>query len=92
MMRPSGSGNTSSKIAASKTAAARQAWEPPALTKLAIGTETKSSRKNESRNESRAVLKTSGDQPPEPGAPAAPATKLGFSFEWAFPLSARLEP
>ena len=90
-MRPSGSGNTLSKTAASNTAAgtavARQAWEPPALTKLAIGTETKSSRKNES-----AELKTSGDQPPEPGAPAAPATKLGFSFEWAFPLSARLEP
>ena len=87
-MRPSGSGNTSSKTAASKTAASRQAWEAPALTKLAIGTETKSSGKNESSAE----LKTSGDQPPEPGAPATPATKLGFSFEWAFPLSARFEP
>lgn len=93
-MWPSGSGNTSSKTAASKTAASktaakpRQAWEPPALTKLAIGTETKSSSKNEFGVE----LKTSGDQPAEPGAPAAPTTKLGFSFEWAFPLSARLEP
>jgi hypothetical protein len=98
MMRPSGSDNTSSKTAArepaasktsaSKTSAkARQAWEPPALTKLAIGTETKSSSKNESGSE----LKTSGDQP-KPEAPAAPATKLGFSFEWAFPLAARLEP
>jgi hypothetical protein len=93
MMRPSGSGNTSSKTAASERAASktatkvRQAWEPPALTKLAIGTETKSSSKNESGSE----LKTSGDQP-KPEAPAAPATKLGFSFEWAFPLAARLEP
>lgn len=83
-MRPSRSGNTSSKTAAK----ARRAWEPPALTKLAIGTETKSSGKKESDAE----LKSSGDQMAEPGAPAAPATKLGFSFEWAFPLSARLEP
>jgi hypothetical protein len=84
MMPPSGSGETSSKNAAK----ARRAWEPPALTKLAIGTETKSSGKNESEAEP-----TSSDgQLVEPSAPAAPATKLGFSFEWAFPLSARLEP
>jgi hypothetical protein len=25
----------------------------------------------------------------EPAPPAAPATKLGFWFEWGFPLSAR---
>jgi len=84
MMRPSGSGKTSSKNAAE----ARRAWEPPALTKLAIGTETKSS----GNNESDAEPTSSGGQLVEPGAPAAPATKLGFSFEWAFPLSARLEP
>jgi hypothetical protein len=81
-MRPSGSGKTSS------SAAEARAWEPPALTKLAIGTETKSSGKNESETEPT----SSGARRVEPGGPAAPATKLGFSFEWAFPLSARLEP
>jgi len=81
-MRPSGSDKTSG------SAAEARSWEPPALTKLAIGTETKSSGKNESEAEST----SSGGQRVEPGGPAAPATKLGFSFEWAFPLAARLEP
>ncbi|HEY2426782.1 MAG TPA: hypothetical protein VGI09_12860 [Pseudolabrys sp.] len=51
------------------------------MTKLAIGTETKSARE-------------SGDGQPksvQPAPPATPATKLGFSFEMAFPLSARID-
>jgi hypothetical protein len=82
-MRPSGSGKTSSE-----NAAEARAWEPPALTKLAIGTETRSS----GNSESEAEPTNSGGQLVEPGGPPTPATKLGFSFEWAFPLSARLEP
>ena len=79
-MRPMRSGKTAG--------GARRAWEPPALTKLAIGTETKSS----GANELGAQAATSGsDKLADPKPPAAPATKLGFSFEWAFPLSARIE-
>jgi hypothetical protein len=59
---------------------ARSAWEPPAVTKLPIGTQTKS-----------ALSGGSGQaKPSEPQPLPAPATKLGFSFEMAFPLSARL--
>ena len=73
----------------SKTAAqARRAWEPPALTRLAIGTETKSAGKNEPGAE---MQTSAADKLAQPKPPAAPATKLGFSFEWAFPLSARME-
>jgi hypothetical protein len=61
--------------------AKRRAWQPPALTVLAIGRETKS----------RDAAPSSGSGPPEPQPPAAPASKLGFSLEWAFPLSARWE-
>lgn len=52
-------------------------WEPPVVTKVAIGAKTKS--------------------PPvsnnlaEPRPPSPPATKFGFSFEMAFPMSARIE-
>jgi len=58
---------------------ARRKWLPPALTTLAIGTETKSAG-------------TDGvpDECAEPQPPAAPAAKFGFSFEWSFPLSARI--
>jgi hypothetical protein len=81
-MRPIGSSRT--------TPGTRRTWEPPAVTKLAIGTETKSA-----REKARSVeLKTSGSGQPglaQPQPPAAPATKLGFSFEMAFPLSARME-
>jgi hypothetical protein len=63
--------------------AKRRAWQPPALTVLAIGRETKSSLRN--------AAQSSGSSPAEPQPPAAPATKLGLSFEWAFPLSARWE-
>jgi hypothetical protein len=59
---------------------ARSAWEPPAVTQLPIGTRTKSAPAGGSGNPTLA----------EPQPPPAPATKLGFSFEMAFPLSARL--
>jgi hypothetical protein len=62
----------------SKTAlATRRAWEPPMVKKLAIGTETKSAREK-GRNAGS-----------DPQPPAAPSTKLGFSFEMSLPLSAR---
>jgi hypothetical protein len=60
---------------------ARSAWEPPAVTKLPIGTQTKSAFAGGSEQAKLA----------EPQPPPAPATKLGFSFEMAFPLSARLD-
>ena len=68
----------------------RRAWEPPAITKLAIGTETKSARENGPNVASEAA----GSGPSrfaQPQPPAAPATKFGFSVELAFPLSARVE-
>jgi hypothetical protein len=58
----------------------RRAWEPPAMTQLEIGAETKSAQQ--------------ADENPslhEPPAPTSPTTKLGFSFEMALPLSARSE-
>jgi hypothetical protein len=61
----------------------RRAWLPPALIVLAIGRETKSSHRD--------AAQASDSSQKEPQPPAAPATKLGFSFEWAFPLSARWE-
>jgi hypothetical protein len=63
----------------------RRVWEPPAITKLPIGTQTKSARES--------AKKSGADQPQSapPGPPAEPATKLGFSFEMAFPLSARTD-
>jgi len=64
-------------------AGARRAWGPPTVTKLAIGRQTKSG-----------CVVTAGFGPTRlvaPQPPAAPASKLGFSLEWAFPLSARIE-
>lgn len=72
------------------TVGTRRAWEPPTITKLAIGTETKSSRKNEQG----AGTESAGSGQAglvEPSPPADPTSKLGLSFEMAFPLSARLE-
>jgi hypothetical protein len=63
--------------------AKRRPWQTPALTVLAIGRETKSS--------NRDATQSSDSSQTEPQPPAAPATKLGFSMEWAFPLSARWE-
>ena len=55
----------------------RTGWEPPTVTKVEIG-ETKSTRPSEGN-------------PTEPRPPSPPATKFGFSFEMAFPLSARID-
>lgn len=60
--------------------AKRRPWEAPAVTQLPIGAETKSADTSGTREAS----------PAQPQPPAAPTTKLGFSVEMAFPLSARL--
>ena len=51
-------------------------WEPPVVTKVAIGAETKS---------------VSNTGLAEPQLPSPPSTKLGFAFEMAFPMSSRTE-
>jgi hypothetical protein len=55
----------------------RRTWQRPTVTKLAIRTETKTARKG------------AAGLPPQPPEPAAPESKLGFSFEMSLPLSAR---
>ncbi|MFY9601720.1 MAG: hypothetical protein WB382_07300 [Pseudolabrys sp.] len=55
----------------------RTSWEPPVVTKVEIG-ETKSTHPSEGN-------------PTEPRPPSPPATKFGFSFEMAFPMSARID-
>jgi hypothetical protein len=55
--------------------AARRAWKSPTLTVVAM----------------RAEAKSPGAAQPQPQPPAAPASKLGFAFEMAFPLSARFD-
>ena len=62
------------------TVAARRAWEPPAMTQLAISAETKSARPNQA---------SPGFAEPPP--PTPPAAKFGFSFELSMPLAARTE-
>jgi hypothetical protein len=59
----------------------RNAWQPPVVTKVAIGAETKSTPDRETGN--------TGLTEPQP--PSPPATKLGFAFEMAFPMSSRSE-
>jgi hypothetical protein len=66
----------------------RRAWEPPTITKLAIGVETRSVADDKSGAASVSSSRPAIGQPPPP---VAPTTKLGFSVEWAFPLSARWE-
>jgi hypothetical protein len=67
-----------------------RSWVPPTVTKLAIGTQTKSpvaadhgvgSGAGDSRSNS--VV--------EPQPPRAPAMKFGFALEWSFPLAARTD-
>jgi hypothetical protein len=58
----------------------RNTWQPPVVTKVAIGAETKSV----TQSKSNTVLA-------EPQPPSPPATKLGFAFEMAFPMSSRSE-
>jgi hypothetical protein len=66
-------------IKADKNAAeAQSAWEPPVVTKVLIGAETKSA----ANSEKNPVFD-------EPQPPTSPTSKLGFSFEMALPLSAR---
>lgn len=74
-MRPTNSGKNGQEHREERAPAPRSAWEPPAVTRLAIGTETKTAGAN------------AGGAEPQP--PAAPASKLGFSFEMSLPLSAR---
>ncbi|HZQ11618.1 MAG TPA: hypothetical protein VFB31_02280 [Pseudolabrys sp.] len=56
--------------------APRRAWTSPAVTAVGALADAKSPGRG---------------RVPQPQPPAAPATKLGFSFEMAFPLSARFE-
>ena len=63
----------------SETGEGRRMWEPPTLVEMKIGTATKSSRDPEDAT-----------QPKEPPQPAAAVSKLGFYFEWGFPLSSRV--
>ena len=69
------------------TVGTRRAWEPPTITKLAIGTETKSPL----NNEQSAGGERAGPHQAQLARPGAPASKLGFSFEMAFPLSSRVD-
>lgn len=71
---------------AGAAAGSPKAWVPPALTKLSIGSETRSA--PERAAAASGPASTDPKDPPKP--PAAPSTKLGFALEWAFPLSARI--
>jgi len=63
-----------------ETARTENTWQPPVVKKVAIGTETRSAAKDETIS-----------SPVEPQPPATPASKLGFSFEMAFPMSSRFK-
>jgi hypothetical protein len=79
-MQPPKSGKTNTET--------RRAWEPPAVTRLAIGTETRSPAANaqsQPSDSSVAGQAVFAETPP----PAEPKAKFGFYFEMAFPLSAR---
>lgn len=67
------------KNAGPNTSEARPAWEPPAFAKLPIAGRTKAS---ELAGSNTAAVG-------EPKAPGEPVSKLGFSFEMAFPMSSR---
>jgi hypothetical protein len=62
--------------AAPRASDAHPDWEAPAFTKLPIAGGTGSG---------------ADAAPPraEPAAPGQPSSKLGFSFEWSFPMSTR---
>jgi hypothetical protein len=78
-------------IGSSKTARGpRRSWQPPAVKKLAIGTETKLGRES-GRSAGSEASGAGQARFAHPQPPAAPSTKLGFSFEMSFPLSARTE-
>ena len=65
--------------AAPSASDARPDWEAPAFTKLPIASRTGSGA-NVANDAPRAI---------EPEAPGQPLSKLGFSFEMAFPMSSR---
>jgi hypothetical protein len=67
-----------------------RAWVPPTVTKLAIGTETKSPVAVDQGIEP-GLSDSSAIKNAEPRPPATPASKFGFALEWSFPLSARTE-
>ena len=65
--------------AGQSTSEAHPVWEAPAFTKLSIVSRTGSGA-NVANDPPRVV---------EPAAPGQPLSKLGFSFEWSFPMSSR---
>jgi hypothetical protein len=65
--------------AGQSTSEAHPVWEAPAFTKLPIVSRTGSGA-NVANDLPRVV---------EPAAPGQPLSKLGFSFEWSFPMSSR---
>ena len=65
-----------------------RSWVPPTVTKLAIGTQTKSP-VDQTRVLERDSSSTNSALEPQP--PSAPTMKFGFSLEWSFPLSVRTE-
>lgn len=64
------------------TSGAHPVWEAPTFTKLPIISRTGSS---------AGSVASDGSSPRvvEPAAPGQPLSKLGFSFEWSFPMSSR---
>ena len=62
-------------------------WVVPTVTKLAIGTQTKSP---VVVNHRLASESSGGNSVIEP-SPKVSAVKFGFSFEWSFPLSVRTD-
>lgn len=56
----------------------RRAWEAPAITELPVATQTR-------------ARTTEPSSVPDAQPPAAPTTKLGFSFEMSFPLAVRTD-
>jgi hypothetical protein len=61
---------------------ARSAWQAPAITELPVRTRTRVA---------AAQKRPAEIGGPENPPPAAPAMKLGFSFEMSLPLSVRTE-
>jgi hypothetical protein len=81
-MRPTGSSEPRSGN--------RRPWEPPAVTRLAIKTATKSAHAQPTWSRP-GMPGPAYDKTAEPVPPATPAAKFGFSFEWSLPLSMRNE-
>jgi hypothetical protein len=73
-------------VEGSKVSVRLGAWEAPAFTETKIAAATHPTSGSECAPQ--ALYPQSVEPPP---SPAAPATKFGFSLEWAFPLSSRVE-